>query len=91
VWTDFGASPYKNQVRAIRSADGGANWGEITDPSDAANNDTFNHWAIDTVIHQGQVQAVWVDQRVKNWIYPFTSSFGEQVEEHSTYIPLVVK
>lgn len=90
VWTDYGAYPYKNQVPSIQSIDGGANWGEITDPSDAANNDTFNHYAVDTVIHQGQVQAVWVDQRVKeSWIYPFTTTFGAEVEEYHVYIPLI--
>jgi len=89
VWTDYGTYPYKNQVRSIQSTDGGANWSEITDPSDAANNDTFNHYAVDTVIHQGQVQAVWLDQRVKNWIYPFTITFGAEVEEYHVYIPLI--
>lgn len=91
AWTDYGDSPYKNQLRAIQSVDGGAHWGEITDPSDAPNNDTFNHYAVDSVIHQGQGQAVWVDQRVKNWIYPFTATFGPKVIEHNLYIPLVVK
>jgi hypothetical protein len=88
LWTDYGENPYKNQLRAIQSVDGGAHWGEITDPSDAPNNDTLNHWSVDTVIHQGQVQVVWLDQRVKNWVYPFTSTFGEQVGEHLVYIPL---
>jgi hypothetical protein len=91
VWTDYGDYPYKNQLRAIRSTDGGADWGEIMDPSSVANNDTFNHYKVDTVIHQGFVQAVWLDQRVTNWVYPFTSTFGELVEEHSIYLPLVIK
>ena len=89
VWTDYGTYPYKNQVRAIQSIDGGANWGEITDPSDAANNDTLNHYAVDTVIHQDQVQVVWLDQRVKNWIYPYTATFGEVVEEYNVCLPLI--
>jgi hypothetical protein len=89
VWTDYGSSPYKNQVRAIQSINGGANWGEITDPSNAANNDTFNHYAVDTIIHQGQVQVVWLDQRVTNWIYPFTATFGEMVEDYKVYLPLI--
>lgn len=89
LWTDFGSYPYKNQVRAIQSTDGGAHWSEIMDPSDAPNHDTFNHYAVDTVIHQGQVQAVWLDERVKNWVYPFTASFGEEVKENTVYLPFV--
>ena len=90
LWTDYGSYPYKNQVRAIQSIDGGAHWSEIMDPSDAPNNEKFNHYAVDTVIHQGQVQAVWVDQRVKeNWVYPFTTTFGPEAEEYHVYLPLI--
>lgn len=90
VWTDYGDYPYKNQVHSIQSIDGGASWGAITDPSDAPNNDTFNHYAVDTVIHQGQVQAVWLDQRIKeNWIYPYTTTYGGLHVEHKVYIPLI--
>jgi photosystem II stability/assembly factor-like uncharacterized protein len=91
LWTDYGDYPYKNQLRAIQSFDGGVHWGEIQDPSDAPNNDAFNHYALDTVIHQGQVQAVWLDQRVKNWIYPFTASIGEPAVEYRVYVPIVRK
>lgn len=91
LWTDYGDYPYKNQLRAIHSFDSGVHWSEIIDPSDAPENDLFNHYAVDTVIHQGQVQAVWLDQRVKNWTYPYTASFGDVLVEHNVYIPLVQK
>jgi len=99
-WLVNGLYTAKNSVvRSIHSMDGGAHWdataslyGEVMFPSDLVNAVDLKHFYPDTVVHQGQVLAVWVDERVTNWIYPFISAFGAPSENsYSLFLPLVLK
>ena len=76
-------------LHAIQSLNGGASWGEITNPSDAPDDATLNHIAPSTVVHQGQVQTAWLDKRVAGWYYPYTSRFAEPATSNTIYLPAV--
>ena len=100
-WLDNGLFTADNTVvRSIQSVDGGAHWdetaqlyGEVMLPSDEVNANNLNHFYPDTIVHRGQVLAVWVDDRVTNFVYPFISALGGAAEEntYSIYLPLVLR